>query len=259
MCIPILEVEGYEADDVIGTLSQKGVEAGYEVFMVTPDKDYGQLVRDNCKIYKQKGADGSIEIVDRDSIREKYGIDDPVLVRDILALWGDASDNIPGVPGIGEKSACKLVQEWGTVENILDNVSKIKGKQGEKIAAWGDKLRLAKHLTTICLDVPIPFRPAPSRRSLNGPRWSVRATSSAIRSWRCLRRRTFPPPNCRPKPKRCSSRRRRPRPTTTGSWRTPRSCATWWTKSGNTKSSASTPRRRDSTSSTTASSACRWL
>ncbi len=158
MCIPILEVEGYEADDVIGTLSQKGVEAGYEVFMVTPDKDYGQLVRDNCKIYKQKGAEGSIEIVDREAIRGKYGIDDPSLVRDILALWGDASDNIPGVPGIGEKSACKLVQEWGTVENILDNVSKIKGKQGEKIAEWGDKLRLAKTLTTICLDVPIPFR-----------------------------------------------------------------------------------------------------
>ena len=77
MCIPILEVEGYEADDVIGTLSQKGVEAGYEVFMVTPDKDYGQLVRDNCKIYKQKGAEGSIEIVDREAIRGKYGIDDP--------------------------------------------------------------------------------------------------------------------------------------------------------------------------------------
>lgn len=158
MCIPILEVEGYEADDVIGTLSQKGVEAGYEVFMVTPDKDYGQLVRDNCKIYKQKGADGSIEIVDREAIREKYGIDDPALVRDILALWGDASDNIPGVPGIGEKSACKLVQEWGPVESILDNVAKIKGKQGEKIAQWGDKLRLAKQLTTIRLDVPIPFR-----------------------------------------------------------------------------------------------------
>lgn len=158
MCIPILEVEGYEADDVIGTLSQKGVAAGYEVFMVTPDKDYGQLVRDNCKIYKQKGAEGSIEIVDRNAIREKYGIDDPCLVRDILALWGDASDNIPGVPGIGEKSACKLVQEWGTVENILANVAKIKGRQGEKIAEWGDKLRLAKTLTTICLDVPIPFR-----------------------------------------------------------------------------------------------------
>ena len=158
MCIPILEVAGYEADDVIGTLSQKGVEAGYDVYMVTPDKDYGQLVRDNCHIYKQRGAEGSIEIVGREAIREKYGIDDPQLVRDILALWGDASDNIPGVPGIGEKSACKLVQEWGTVENILDNVSKIKGKQGEKIAEWADNLRLAKRLTTICLDVPIPFR-----------------------------------------------------------------------------------------------------
>ena len=158
MCIPILEVEGYEADDVIGTLSQKGVEAGYDVYMVTPDKDYGQLVRDHCRIYKQRGAEGSIEIVGREAIREKYGIDDPQLVRDILALWGDASDNIPGVPGIGEKSACKLVQEWGTVENILDNVSKIKGKQGEKIAEWADNLRLVKRLTTICLDVPIPFR-----------------------------------------------------------------------------------------------------
>ena len=158
MCIPILEVAGYEADDVIGTLSQKGVEAGYDVYMVTPDKDYGQLVRDNCRIYKQRGAEGSIEIVDREAIREKYGIDDPQLVRDILALWGDASDNIPGVPGIGEKIACKLVREWGTVENILDNVSKIKGKQGEKIAGWAYNLRLAKRLTTICLDVPIPFR-----------------------------------------------------------------------------------------------------
>ena len=158
MCIPILEAAGYEADDVIGTLSQKGVEAGYDVYMVTPDKDYGQLVRDNCRIYKQRGAEGSIEIVDREAIREKYGIDDPQLVRDILALWGDASDNIPGVPGIGEKIACKLVREWGTVENILDNVSKIKGKQGEKIAGWADNLRLAKRLTTICLDVPIPFR-----------------------------------------------------------------------------------------------------
>ncbi len=157
MCIPILEVAGFEADDVIGTLAMKGAEAGYEVYMVTPDKDYGQLVRENCKIYKQKGSEGQIEVVDREAIRETYGIDDPQLVRDILAIWGDASDNIPGVPGIGEKGACKLVQEWGTVENILDNVASIKGKQGEKIAAWGDKLRLAKELTTIRLDVPIAF------------------------------------------------------------------------------------------------------
>ncbi len=158
MCIPILEVEGYEADDVIGTLAHKGAAAGYEVYMVTPDKDYGQLVGDHRHIYKQKG-DG-IEIVDTAAECEKYGIDDPVLVRDILALWGDASDNIPGVPGIGEKSACKLVQTWGTVENILDNTGNIKGKQGENIAAWGDKLRLAKRLTTICLDVPVEFDPA---------------------------------------------------------------------------------------------------
>ncbi|MEG2063584.1 MAG: DNA polymerase I [Alistipes sp.] len=157
MCIPVLEVAGYEADDVIGTLSQKGVEAGYEVFMVTPDKDYGQLVRDHCKIYKQKGTDG-IEIVDTAAIKERYGIDDPVLVRDILALWGDASDNIPGVPGIGEKGACKLVQTWGTVENILANADQIAGKQGESLAAWGDKLLLAKRLTTICMEVPIEFR-----------------------------------------------------------------------------------------------------
>ncbi|OUN77447.1 DNA polymerase I [Alistipes sp. An54] len=155
MRIPILEVPGYEADDVIGTLSRKGAEAGYDVYMVTPDKDYGQLVRNHCRIYKQRGSEGSIEIVGRDEIREKYGIDDPQLVRDILALWGDASDNIPGVPGIGEKGACKLVREWGPVENILENVTKIPGKQGEKIAAWADNLRLAKRLTTICLDVPI--------------------------------------------------------------------------------------------------------
>ncbi|MEG2613218.1 MAG: 5'-3' exonuclease H3TH domain-containing protein, partial [Alistipes sp.] len=158
MCIPILEVENYEADDVIGTLSQRGVEAGYDVFMVTPDKDYGQLVRNTCKIYKQNG-DG-VEILDPAAIERKYGITDPILVRDILALWGDASDNIPGVPGIGEKGACKLVQTWGTVENILANVDKIGGKQGEKIAAWGDKLLLAKQLTTICLDVPIAFNAA---------------------------------------------------------------------------------------------------
>ena len=157
MCVPVLEVAGYEADDVIGTLSQKAAAEGYEVFMVTPDKDYGQLVREHCKIYKQKG-DG-IEVVDCAVIRAHYGFEDPTLVRDVLALWGDASDNIPGVPGIGEKGACKLVREWGTVENILAHAGDIRGRQGENIAAWGDKLLLAKRLTTICLDVPIEFRP----------------------------------------------------------------------------------------------------
>ena len=157
MRIPVYEIAGYEADDVIGTLAFRGSEAGYDVYMVTPDKDYGQLVGPNRKLYKQKG-DG-VEIVDSEAICAKYGISDPLLVRDILAIWGDASDNIPGVPGIGEKGACKLVGEWGEVENILANVQNIKGKQGEKIAAWGDKLLLSKRLTTICTDVPVEFKP----------------------------------------------------------------------------------------------------
>ena len=155
MRIPILEVAGYEADDVIGTLAKRGVEAGYNVFMVTPDKDYGQLVDDNCVIYRQKGD--ATEIVDKEAIKQKYGISDPRLVRDILALWGDSADNIPGVPGIGEKGASKLVREWGEVENILANAAAIGGKTGKNIAEWGDKLLLAKRLTTICTDVPIDF------------------------------------------------------------------------------------------------------
>lgn len=158
MNIPILEVAGYEADDVIGTLAKRGAEAGYSVFMVTPDKDYGQLVDDSCVIYKQKGDER--EIVDRAAIEAKYGFTDPVLVRDMLALWGDSSDNIPGVPGIGEKGASKLVREWGTAENILANATKIGGKTGKNIAEWGDKLLLAKELTTIRLDVPIEFNEA---------------------------------------------------------------------------------------------------
>ena len=157
MCIPVLEVAGYEADDVIGTLAFKADEAGYEVYMVTPDKDYGQLVGERRRIYRQKG-DG-IEVVDREAICEKYGIDDPVKVRDILAVWGDSSDNIPGVPGIGEKGACKLVRTWGTAEEILKNADKIGGKQGANIAEWGDKLLLAKRLTTICTDAPVEFVP----------------------------------------------------------------------------------------------------
>ena len=155
MCIPVLEVPGFEADDVIGTLAVKGADAGYEVFMVTPDKDYGQLVGTNRKLYKQKGDD--IEIIDIEAIKAKYGIDRPELVRDILALWGDSSDNIPGVPGVGEKGASKMVQAWGEVENIIANADKIGGKTGANILANEEQLRLAKVLTTIRLDVPIEF------------------------------------------------------------------------------------------------------
>lgn len=155
MCIPILEVPGYEADDVIGTLARRGVEAGYSVYMVTPDKDYCQLVGDNCVIYRQKGE--AVEIIDSAYIEAKYGFSEPHLVSDMLALWGDASDNIPGVPGIGEKGAAKLVREWGDVQNILANSDKIGGKTGKNIAEWGEKLLLSKRLAEICRDVPIDF------------------------------------------------------------------------------------------------------
>ncbi|WP_418175171.1 5'-3' exonuclease, partial [Alistipes ihumii] len=150
MRIPVLEIPGYEADDVIGTLSQKAAAAGYEVFMVTPDKDYGQLIRPAVRIYKQRkgGADG-IEIIGCEQIREHYGIDDPCRVIDVLALWGDASDNIPGVQGIGEKSAIKLVCQFGTVENLLAHTELLSGKQRVNIEAARDQIMLAKRLATI--------------------------------------------------------------------------------------------------------------
>ena len=160
MRIPILEVAGYEADDVIGTLSHKAASEGYDVYMVTPDKDFGQLVGPNVRIYKQRKGGEGIEIVGPAEIKEHYGFDDPRKVIDILALWGDAADNIPGVKGIGEKGAIKLVNEVGTVEEILDNLDRLKGKQRENVEAGAEQLRLSKVLATISLDAPIDFVPS---------------------------------------------------------------------------------------------------
>ena len=157
MCIPVLEVPGYEADDVIGTLAHKGVEAGSEVFMVTPDKDYGQLVCDNCKIYKQKGNDG-IEIVGREAIREKYGIENPQLVRDILALWGDASDNIPGVAGVGAKHALALIGQFKTLEGVYEHLDDASIRQSvrEKLIRGKEQAQLSRRLAEICRTAPVP-------------------------------------------------------------------------------------------------------
>lgn len=160
MRIPVCEKCGWEADDIIGTLSHKACDADFDVYMVTPDKDFGQLVTPCAKIYKQRKNGEGVEIVDMDRIKECYGIDDPRLIIDILALWGDASDNIPGVPGIGEKSAIKLVNEFGTVENILANADRLKGKQRENILANSEQLLLSKKLATIDTDAPIDFEPA---------------------------------------------------------------------------------------------------
>ncbi len=159
MRIPVLEVAGYEADDVIGTLSHKAAAEGFEVYMVTPDKDYGQLVTDRIFIYRQKKGSEGIDILGPRQINEHYGIASPQLVIDILSLWGDASDNIPGVPGIGEKGACKLVGQLGTVENILARTDLLRGRQKENIEANRDQLLMAKRLATISLDVPIEFDP----------------------------------------------------------------------------------------------------
>lgn len=159
MRIPILEIPGYEADDVIGTLSVKAAKEDFEVFMVTPDKDFGQLVQPSVYIYKQRKGGEGVEIVDMDKIREHYGFDDPKKVVDVLALWGDAADNIPGVPGVGEKGAIKLVCQYGSVEEIIANASQIKGKCGETIAGMTEQLALSKRLATIELDVPVDFEP----------------------------------------------------------------------------------------------------
>ncbi|MDE5944481.1 MAG: DNA polymerase I [Rikenella sp.] len=160
MRIPVLEVPNYEADDVIGTLSHKASCCGeYDVYMVTPDKDYGQLIRENVSMYKPaKGGEG-IDIVGLDKVCENYGIAEPRQVIDILALWGDASDNIPGVPGVGEKGARKLVAEWGDVETIIANAESLTPKLRASVLENQEQLRLSKVLATIKLDVPIEFDP----------------------------------------------------------------------------------------------------
>lgn len=160
MRIPILEVAGYEADDVIGTLSHKASISGdFETFMVTPDKDYGQLIRSDVHMYKPAKGGFGVEIVRIEDMCAQYGIADPLQVIDILAIWGDASDNIPGVAGIGEKGASKLVAKYGTVEDILAHTSELPPRQRDAIEDGKEQLMLSKALATICLDVPIEFEP----------------------------------------------------------------------------------------------------
>lgn len=154
--IPILEVEGYEADDVIGTLSVMAEAKGYDTYMMTPDKDYGQLVTDHVFMYRPSLKGEGFEVRNPQMVCDKYGISNPRQVIDLLALEGDASDNIPGCPGVGEKTARKLIEEWGSVENLLENTDKLKkGKLQERIAENADKIRMSKYLATIKTDVPL--------------------------------------------------------------------------------------------------------
>ena len=153
--IPALEVEGFEADDVIGTLAKKAARKGYTVYMMTPDKDYGQLVEENIFMYKPARGGGDVEIMGVKEICEKYGIVRPDQVIDILGMMGDAVDNIPGIPGVGEKTAIKFVQQFDSVEGLYENLDQLKGKMKEKVEANKELAYMSKELATIILDVPI--------------------------------------------------------------------------------------------------------
>lgn len=156
--IPILEVPGFEADDVIGTLSAKAGSLGYTVYMMTPDKDYGQLVSENVFIYRPKHGDKEYEVLGVKEVCEKYSIQTPLQVIDLLGLMGDASDNIPGCPGVGEKTAQKLISEFGCIEDLLENTDKLKGAIKTKVEENREKISFSKFLATIRLDVPIELK-----------------------------------------------------------------------------------------------------
>ena len=152
--IPILQVDGFEADDVIGTLATQAGEKNVETYMLTPDKDYGQLVKDNVYMYRPRHG-GGYEKLGTKEIEEKYSITSPLQVIDLLALMGDSADNFPGCPGVGEKTAIKLVNEFGNVENLIENSSKIKGKLREKVEGAIEDIKMSKFLATIRTDVPV--------------------------------------------------------------------------------------------------------
>lgn len=155
--LPCLEKDGYEADDVIGTLALEAADLGYTVYMVTPDKDFGQIVRDNIFIYKPSYQGGGVEIMGPKEVCAKWNIKSVHQVIDVLGLMGDAVDNIPGIPGIGEKTAAKLLAEYETLDNVLANAENIKGALGQKIVNGKESAILSKKLATILTNAPVPF------------------------------------------------------------------------------------------------------
>ncbi|MCC3154103.1 DNA polymerase I [Hymenobacter sp. BT770] len=157
--IPVLMLDGFEADDVIGTLAQRAEAQGFEVYMMTPDKDYCQLVTEHIKIYRPAFMGNAAEILDVDHVLARFEIERVEQVIDILGLQGDASDNIPGIPGIGEKTAKTLIQKYGSVENLLAHVDELKGKQQENVRNFAEQGLMSKELATIHVNVPLPFEP----------------------------------------------------------------------------------------------------
>jgi DNA polymerase I len=170
--IPILELDGYEADDVVGTLAKKAEKEGYNVFMMTPDKDYAQLVSDHIRILKPRRAGFDVEILGPEEVCRDFEIQQPIQVIDVLALMGDTADNVPGAPGIGEKSARDLIGKFGSIENLYKNLDKIKPRQKESLETNREQVLRARELITICIDAPVDFVPentvrqAPDERAL---------------------------------------------------------------------------------------------
>lgn len=155
--VPILEVNGYEADDVIGTLAKIAEKKGYTTYMMTPDKDYGQLVSENIFMFKPGRGGNPAEIMGVKEVCEKFEVENPMQVIDILGLWGDSADNIPGIPGIGEKTAKTLIQKYGSLEAIIENAHELKGKQQENVINFADQGRVSKMLATIITDLEVEF------------------------------------------------------------------------------------------------------
>lgn len=155
--IPILEVTGYEADDVIGTLATQAGAKGIPTYMMTPDKDYGQLVSEHVRMYRPKFGDKEFDILGPEEVKAKFGISSPMQVIDLLGLMGDASDNIPGCPGVGEKTAVKLIAEFGSIESLLKQTDRLKGALKKKVEENMEQIRFSKFLATIKTDVPIPL------------------------------------------------------------------------------------------------------
>ena len=153
--IPILEVAGYEADDVIGTLATKAGKQGIKTYMMTPDKDYGQLVTENVFMYRPKYGDKEFEVMGVEEVKAKFDIESPSQVIDMLGLMGDSADNIPGCPGVGEKTAQKLISQFGSIENLIENTDQLKGAIKTKVESNIEKIKFSKFLATIKIDVPV--------------------------------------------------------------------------------------------------------
>jgi DNA polymerase-1 len=156
--INTIQVDGFEADDVVGTIARKANESGFQTIMVTPDKDYAQLVNENTIMFKPKSGGNDIERWGIEEIKEKFSVDKPEQVIDLLALWGDSADNIPGCPGIGEKRAKDIIKTYGSIDNVYAHIDDFKGKQRENLINYKEQVELSRKLVTIETGVPIEFK-----------------------------------------------------------------------------------------------------